>query len=238
MPSQEIETFARDVAQALGHRLVALVLYGSAARGTASRDRSDVNTLLICDTIDDDLFTRLEVPLRNWTDAKHPPPLIMTEQEWRTSVDAFPIEYDDIRQAHRLLAGRDLWAGLQVDPAHVRRQLERELMGKLVHLRQVYAASWRRPGSLAGVIEESASGFLTMLRAVLRLAGKTPPAEPVELVNAAAAVVGFPAAPLTTLVSRARPLKLGAGDPLPAAYLAAVTRTTEYVNRFPERTRL
>ncbi len=45
-----VEQFAAEVARALGARLVALLLYGSWARGTHVPDRSDVNTLLICDT--------------------------------------------------------------------------------------------------------------------------------------------------------------------------------------------
>src|SRR6266566_2687544 len=51
-----VEQFAAEVARALSARLVALLLYGSWARGTHVPDRSDVNTLLICDTVDDALF--------------------------------------------------------------------------------------------------------------------------------------------------------------------------------------
>jgi hypothetical protein len=89
------------------------------------------------------------------------------------------------------------------------------------------------------VITESASGFFTMLRAALRWSGVAPPAEPAALLHAAAERIGFPAAPLDPLVTpgRGRPIKLSRGDALPAAYLAAVTRTAEYVNRTTERTR-
>src|SRR6266699_1874770 len=109
MAKMTVERFAEAVAAALGDRLVALLLYGSAARGTHVPDRSDVNTLLICDAVDEDLFARLERPVRDWVKAGHPAPLILTEREWQTSADAFPIEYEDIREAHRLLAGRDTW---------------------------------------------------------------------------------------------------------------------------------
>src|SRR5437667_222415 len=94
MAKPTVEHFAHEVAGALGERLVALLLYGSAARGTHVPDRSDVNTLLICDAVDEDLFARLEPAVRGWTRAGHPAPLILTEREWRASADAFPIEYD------------------------------------------------------------------------------------------------------------------------------------------------
>ena len=167
-----VEQFAAAVARALGERLVALLLYGSWARGTHVPDRSDVNTLLICDTADDALFAALAPAMRDWTRAGQPAPLILTEREWRESADAFPIEYEDIRDAHRLLAGRDPWSGIRVDRGHVRRQLEHELMGKLVRLRQAYAALHDDPKQLARVVVGSAGGFFTMLRAVLRLAGR------------------------------------------------------------------
>ena len=73
-----------------------------------------------------------------------------------------------------------------------------------------------------------------MLRAVLRLAGRPVPASPAELVRSAAALAGFTADALAPLVQHAMggPVpRLVKGDPLAAAYLEAVTRTAEYVNR-------
>src|SRR5438094_10663229 len=97
------DVFATQLQAALGGRLVALLLYGSAARGTHVPGRSDVNTLLICDAVDDALFARLDAAVREWGRAGHPAPLILTEREWQTSADAFAIEYEDMREAHRLL---------------------------------------------------------------------------------------------------------------------------------------
>src|SRR5438270_175444 len=54
-----IDTLGDAATRALGPRLVALMLYGSAARGTHVPERSDVNTLLICDAVDGALFDAL-----------------------------------------------------------------------------------------------------------------------------------------------------------------------------------
>ena len=214
----KVKEFADQVAAALGGRLVSLLLYGSAAReqGAGDREQDGMNTLLIVDSADPELFARLAVPVRAWV-SNHPPPLILTEREWRDSADAFPIEYEDIRAGHRVLAGRDPWHGVRVHQEHVRRQLEHELMGKLVHLRQAYAAEWGRPKRLAEIVQGTWAGFLTMLRAVLRLAGRPVPSAPQALVREAGALIGFGADGLVA--------------PEPAAYLDAVTRTAEYVNR-------
>ena len=211
------DDFATQVTDALGPRLGSLLLYGSAARHP-NEAASAMNTLLLVRdgrAMESELFAKLAAPVRSWIAAGHPPPLMMTDQEWRESSDAFPIEYEDIREAHRLLAGRDPWSGIIVRREDLRRQLEHELMGKLMHLRQSFAAYWNDPKRLADVVRETQSSFLAMLRAALRLAGRKAPADPEALVRDAAALVGFPAATLAE----------------PAAYLDAVTRTAEYVNR-------
>ena len=212
-----LEGFAAQLTAALGPRLATLLLYGSASRepGAGSQEPDAMNTLLIVDRVDADLFARLEKSVRAWLSATHPPPLVMTEQEWRQSSDAFPIEYEDIRAHHRVLAGRDPWPGVRVQPEHVRRQLEHELMGKLMHLRQAFAAYWNQPPRLAAVVRDTRSSFLAMLRAVLRLAGRPAPAPSDAVVGEAAALIGFAADDFAE----------------PSAYLDAVTRTAEYVNR-------
>ncbi|HZI22676.1 MAG TPA: hypothetical protein VFD76_09160 [Gemmatimonadales bacterium] len=239
MANLSIDNLGDAVARALGPRLVTLLLYGSAARGTHVRGRSDVNTLLICDAVDEALFDALAPVVRPWTKAGHPAPLIFTEREWRQSADAFPIEYEDIRDAHRVLAGRDPWGGIRVEREELRRQLEHELMGKLVQLRQAYATLREEPKRLGDVIVGSARGYFTMLRAVLRLAGKPVPARPEQLVSAAGALVGFAPDGLLPLVRHAEggpALRLSRGDGggLAPAYLAAVARTAEYLNRLSQ----
>src|SRR5258708_30282749 len=98
-----LEQLAAEVARALGERLVALLLYGSWARGTHVPDRSDVNTLLICDTVDDALFAALAPAMRAWTRAGHPAPLILTELEWRGAAGRLPPPYQQQRPPPRPL---------------------------------------------------------------------------------------------------------------------------------------
>ena len=232
--SKTAEELATALKETLGSRLVAFLLYGSTARGTHVTGRSDVNTLLIVDTVDEGLFAAIEPVVSAWSKGGHPAPILLSDAEWRDSADVFAIEYEDMREAHRLLAGRDPWPGIRVERGDVRRQLEHELMGKLVRLRQAYAALHEDPKQLARVIVGSAGGFFTMLRSVLRLAGRPTPASPAELVRSAGALIGFAADGLAPLVQHALggPIpRLGKGDPLATAYLAAVAGTAAYVNR-------
>jgi hypothetical protein len=116
----------------------------------------------------------------------------------------------------------------------VQRQLEHELIGKLVRLRQAYVGAQDDGRRLTALIAGSAASFLTMLRTTLRLAGTAVPETAAEVVLAGAAVIGFPAQDLDDVVrhldGRAR-LALQPRDPRAAAYLEAVARTADYVNR-------
>jgi len=197
MARMTVDTFATRVGEALGARLVALVLYGSAARaqGAGSEEPQTMKHpphrgSRRCRSVRSARRTGPGVGQGN-----HPPPLVFADQEWRDSADAFAIEHEDIREAHRVLAGRNPWTGISVRREDVRRQLEQELMGKLVHLRQAYVLDWNRPKRLP--TSYAPPRFLTMLRAVLRLAGRTPPADAAALVRDAAALIGFASGELT-----------------------------------------
>jgi hypothetical protein len=232
MAKMGVETLARDVEQALGDKLVALVLYGSHAR--EEKGGANANTLLIARAVDDALFAALDPALRAWTRAGHEAPLIFSEREWQQSSDVFAIEYEDIREAYRVLAGRDPWTGITVRREDVRRQLEAELMGKLVRLRQAYAAARDDGRRLTGIVAGSAPGVFTMLRAALRLGGRPVPRPSADMVREAATLVSFPAAALDDVVAHvagtAR-LALTARDPRAAAFLDVVARTAAFVDR-------
>src|SRR2546428_13619100 len=106
MARMTVDELSAALERALGPRLVSFLLYGSAASGAHVPERSDVNTLLVCDAADEALFTALEPPVRTWVGAGHPAPLISTERLWRESVGAFPIEYAVNQHDHTGLAAR------------------------------------------------------------------------------------------------------------------------------------
>src|SRR2546430_11267254 len=98
-----VEQFAAEVARALGKRLVALLLYGSWARGTHVPDRSDVNTLLICDTVDEALFAALAPAVRDSTRAGPLPPPLSTRRGGRGAAGRLPLELPAHAHADRFV---------------------------------------------------------------------------------------------------------------------------------------
>src|SRR2546428_7227303 len=99
--SKTVEELATALKETLGSRLVAFLLYGSTARGTHVTGRSDVNTLLIVDTVDEGLFAAIEPVVSAWSKGGHPAPILLSDAEWRGLADRFALEYQDLREGAR-----------------------------------------------------------------------------------------------------------------------------------------
>jgi hypothetical protein len=228
-----IAALTKGLTDALGNDMVSLMLYGSSARGTAVPGYSDVNVLLVLRQATADVLRRVAGALTAWRKAGHPAPLIQTEAEWAASTDVFPMEIEDIREAHRLLAGRDVVSGLKTARADVREELEREARGKLIRLRAEFATSAADGKAIGALLAGAMGTFLTFFRAALRLAGRPIPAEPESVVREASVLAGFDAAAFDWALAErggAKPKRHGPHDPAAAAYLAAVERFVNYVN--------
>src|SRR2546422_2276010 len=109
--SKTVEELATALKETLGSRLVAFLLYGSTARGTHVTGRSDVNTLLIVDTVDEGLFAAIEPVVSAWSKGGHPAPILLSDAEWRGFADVVGIRYQDKRAADPPLARRPARAG-------------------------------------------------------------------------------------------------------------------------------
>ena len=231
-----LERFAERLEAALGGNLVAAVLYGSAARGTWAKGRSDLNVLVVVRDASTAALRPAAEAVADWVKAGEPPPLIFSEAEWRASADVFPIEIEDMREAHRLLRGRDVFAGLATRRDDLRQELEREVRGKLLRLRTEYAAAAADGKALGRLLLATSSTFLALIRAALRLAGRTPPAETAALVQEAAAVTGMDAGAFDwvvgRLLGRAMP-PLEPHDPVAAGYVDAIERLAGFVDETP-----
>ena len=228
-----IQELTSSLQQALGGDLVTLMLYGSVARGTQVPGRSDHNLLLVLRQASADTLHRAAPALGAWARAGHPPPLIQSEADWRRSADVFPLELEDIREAHRVLAGSDATQGLATTREHQRHELEREARGKLIRLRAEYAVASLDGAALAELLARATGTFLVLFRGALRLKGGALPADPGELVLAAGAAAGFDPAPFGWALEARRKVPappLTPRDGIAAAYLAAVERFVEYVD--------
>jgi hypothetical protein len=96
-------------------------------------------------------------------------PLVLTPDEFRRSLDAFPLEYSAILARHVLIAGRDPFTGMSVDPQDVRRACEVQAKGHLIHLRQGWLDASGHEERLADLIADSAAPLRVLLTELARL---------------------------------------------------------------------
>jgi Nucleotidyltransferase domain len=229
------QAYARDLAGAYGEALWSVVLYGSAARGEYREGVSDLNLLVLLDDTHPQTLRRGTALARAWAAEGNPPPLLMTEAEFRGSADVFPMELADIRDAHVVLHGGDPFTGMEIRPEDLRLQLERELKGAWIRLRTRYLTESGDAAKFQATLLKSLSTFLVMFRTVLRLSGEGGLRDPERVLAETAARVGFDAAPLLE-IQRAREgggkLDVRPDSAVVTGYLEAVARVVEYVDRF------
>jgi predicted nucleotidyltransferase len=235
---QRAQEFSDRLAELFGADLQAVVLYGSAARGSFREGVSDLNLLVLLREVDAEVLRRGSPLARRWTEAGNRPPLLLGVEEWRRSADVFPIEAADIQDAHRVLWGGDPFQGLHIDREHLRLQCEHELKAKQIVLRERYLLSAGEPTELGALLQESLSTFLVLFRTLLRLVGVEVPAEPGRLIDRAAEQAGFdPGAFHRVLRARdtGTPLRPAADDPVATGYLDAVSAAARFVDRLGNR---
>jgi predicted nucleotidyltransferase len=233
---RQAQQFARDLAEVYGSGIRSVVLYGSAAREQFHQGSSDLNVLVLFRQLDAGVIRRGSSLARRWVEQGNPPPLLLSEDELRRSLDIFAIEYSDIRDAHRVLHGDDPFADLEIRSEHLRLQCERELKSALIQLREWYLLTAGEPDELGNLLRRSISTLLVLFRTVLRLSGDAVPPAAEEVVRATAERVGFEAAPLLDILRARRSgetLRPAADDPLVDGYLEAVAASVRYIDRLP-----
>lgn len=230
---QSAEKLANQLQEQLGDNLVSLLLFGTAIRGGFAASHQDLNMLMIVSDASTAALRPAEPALSAWAKKRNPVPLIFSESEWRRSADVFPIEMEDMREAHRLLKGTDPFEEITTSRADLRHELEREVRGKLLQLRAEYAAQAPDGRALTRLLIDSAPTFFVLLRALVRLSGDEPSKQPQELVEQAAEIADLDHNAFTWVIGKitggtVRALK--PYDEVGATYVDAIEQLAKYVD--------
>ena len=230
-----LDELVTQLRSAYGAQLSCAVLYGSAAAGEHVPRKSDYNVLVLLGRMEAAAMPAASAVARAWHDAGNPPPMTMTLDEFRRSSDVFPMEYADMLDRHRVLYGTSPFEGITIEREHLRLQLEQQVMGKLLQLRQgalLAGADGRRQVDLIGA---SISTIMVLFRAVLRLNGEAPSGTGEAVATRVAALGGFNAMPFTRAVRHHRgDERIAAGDAsaLMSQYLSGVERLDAFLDTF------
>lgn len=199
-----------DLARIFGSRLTSLLAYGEP-------DDEGAHTLALVEALTFADLAKCAPRTPTWHRLGLATPLVLTRDEFRRTLDVFPLEYSDIIARHVVLAGDDPFTVISVPDADLRRGCEQLAKSHLVHLREGFLETGGDPGGIARLVAASAPGFRSLIETLERLepgaaarAGASP-----ELVHEVTAVPPGTIAEPSALLSR---------------YIAAVTQLWTYVD--------
>ncbi|MCX7786106.1 MAG: nucleotidyltransferase domain-containing protein [Spirochaetes bacterium] len=166
------EEFVQLAKECFGPDLYAILLYGSAARGMYREGVSDINLLILYRKATHDQLAQFGKKVGSMIRKRRITPLLMSREEFLHSADVFPLEYIDIRNAHRVLFGPDDTASLDLTLKNLRHQTEERLRGSLNQLRQILVASEGKTKLLANYLRSWSGISNALFRALILLRGK------------------------------------------------------------------
>ena len=178
IPDQPQDIFVpltQDYLKVFGNELVSLAIYGSAAGGSYIRGKSDINLLVVLTPAGLDKLTEVLDTVKSWKKRRVAIPLIMTKDFIKSALDSYPIEFLGMKNSHILIYGENILEELNFNPDDLRLQIERELRGKLILLRQGYLEAEGKAQSLRKLISNSLTAFIAVFNALLYFKqGKAP----------------------------------------------------------------
>jgi predicted nucleotidyltransferase len=189
-PEMIFPQITSDCQQIFGDDLISIILYGSGASGHYVPGKSDLNFLVILTDRGMENLEKAIDAVARWRKSRVAVPLCMTGDYICSSLDAYPIEFLDMKLHHVLVYGKDIFAEIEIQPGHLRLQIERELRGKILHLRKRFLDTEGKEKPLRELIKVSLTAFLATFKAMLFLLGVDVPRERREIITAAARSVG------------------------------------------------
>jgi hypothetical protein len=219
-----------------GDELQSVVVFGSVSRGESIPGVSDLNMLVLLESMALPTLERAAPLLHDWIRQGNTPPHMYAAGEWAGMTDTFTIEIADMIDARDVLWGSDPVSGEPMDYADLRRQVEREIRDTLLQLRLRLMVNARHPKEIGALLLSGFPSFTAFMRSTLRLAGEAPGLETRSVIERTAALIG--ADPITMLRcwdSRRlrRHLALTLTDPMVEGYFGFVDRLLAHVDGLP-----
>ena len=219
---ERLTEFANSLQTTLGEDLVGILLHGSVVRGEYRPGESDVDVIVVVGKAD---FGQLEA-IGNATQlarySARIEAMILIESEIAGASDVFPLLYDEIKQCHVLLTGRDPFSAVEVHDTHRRLRIEQELREAQIRLRRAVTDAFGAREAIAGAVVRKIKQVRAPMHALLALKGIACAADLQSVIAKVGETYGVDLAPLAA--AREAP------EPAHAALVALLTTTIDDVN--------
>ncbi|UCH00067.1 MAG: hypothetical protein JSU78_06475 [Deltaproteobacteria bacterium] len=190
-PEDIFDEFRGDYTTLFGDDMLAIILYGSGARGEYIPKKSDINFLIVLTDNGMDYLGDAINLVAKWQKRRIPVPLFLTKGYIESSLDAFPLEFFNIRSAYQVIHGEDILEDLPIEKDDLRLQCERELKAKLLLLRESYLQTQGKAHPLRELIAQSLSAFVAIFKALLHLKGQQMQGRYEAVISAIADIYGL-----------------------------------------------
>ncbi|MEN6318386.1 MAG: hypothetical protein ABFD82_06480 [Syntrophaceae bacterium] len=187
-PEEIFAEFTDDFKSVFASDLISIILYGSGASGHYVPGKSDINFLVILSEGGIDNLEKAISIISRWRKQKVAIPLFMTKAEVLSSLDSYPIEFLTMKKHYVLVYGEDILAGLSFEQSHLRLQFERELKGKILHLRSGFLEAEGKVKRIRELIQISFTAFISIFKALLYFQGIDIPQKRRDVIKSVAAV--------------------------------------------------
>jgi hypothetical protein len=164
-----VRSLAADLQQVFGARLQSLVAYGD-----PDSDPEGTPTLALVERLAFVDLARCAPLVAGWRKAGLAVPLVLTREEFRRSLDVFPVEYGSIMARHVVVLGDNPFAGMEVHDADLRRACELQAKSHLIHLREGYLESGGQPAAVARLVAASSRSLQALIENLERLDAGAP----------------------------------------------------------------
>ncbi len=178
IPSQPQDIFVslmQDYLKVFGNEMISLMLYGSAAGGAYVKGKSDINVLAVLTEAGMDRLDAALALVKKWRKRRVAVPLVITQAFIDSSLDAYPIEFLNMKNNSILIYGKNVLENLNFKPDDLRLQIERELKSKILLLREGYLESEGRTRALRQLIARSIPALSAIFNALLYLKTRSAP---------------------------------------------------------------
>jgi len=221
---------ADDLKAVFGPRLRSVVAYGAHLEGDPA---GPITALALVSNLTIEDLDACASHTGRWGRLGLATPLVLPEDEFRRSLDVFPLEYGEIVRAHAQVYGGDPFTNVVIDPGDLRRACELQIKSHLVHLREGYLEAAGGLRAVSALVVASAPAFAALLRNVARLRGVSS-TERMETTRRGAEAAGVPADVVDAVLALEHRPTAGAVDAarLFPRYLAAAEQLAGTVDRW------
>jgi predicted nucleotidyltransferase len=238
-PRTTVSRLTSQMKRALGVELKSVILFGSVPRGEAIPGVSDLNLLVLVDSLAPTRLAKLATVLQDWVRNGNTPPHIHTLEEWRGMGDSFAIEIADMLDSREVLWGADLVTPDRITRGDLRIHAEREIRQTILHLRLRLLLAANFPDEVGNLLLSGLPSFAAYMRAALRLGGQEAPLDTGIAIERAAVMIGAdPGAMLQCWQARRtlRRLLLAVTDPLVERYTEFTKTLLHFLDSQPAST--